>query len=247
MIPTAILVFLAGMLTFLAPCTLPVLPAYLAFSSQQTKTSALMRTIMFGVGLSFVFIMLGLFAGTLGAVLAGYKGVIAKASGVLFIILGVLVLMGKGIPGFTINANPSRTILGSMFFGMIFALSWSGCIGPVLGFVLILAANTQTALSGAALLFIYALGLLAPLLLVSVFIDRLPRNGKVWRFMRGRTFKIGKYKVQSTELITAIMLFLLGLIFIFNIDHILASSAFIDKIFDWEEALASRLDITLIT
>jgi cytochrome c-type biogenesis protein len=241
----ALVVFIAGILTFLAPCTLPVLPAYLAFSAQQSKTSTLLRTLSFGAGVLLVFLIFGLLAGSLGGLLATYKRQIAIISGIIFIVLGMLVLTGRGIPGITINTQPSRSIPGSFLFGVIFALSWSGCIGPVLGFVLVLAANTQTALSGAALLAVYAIGLLLPLIIVSLWIDKLPRDGKFWRFMKGTVVKVSKWEFQSTELITALMLIVLGVLFIFGVDKLLSTSPLITTIFRVEERIAASLGIIL--
>ena len=247
MILLALLVFIAGVLTFLAPCTLPILPAYLSFSNRPSKVSTTLRTCMFGLGLMLIFLLFGLLAGSIGKLLVDYKRIVALLSGVLFIVLGIFTLLGKSIPGFSINIQPAKTLWGSFVFGVIFSLSWSGCIGPVLGFVLVLAANTQTAFIGGLLLLVYALGLLLPLLIVSVFIDRLPHNGKVWKMLKGRIINVGGWHVQSTELITGIMLILLGIIFITGLDAILNTSSFIGTIFLWEEQIANALNITVIT
>lgn len=240
----ALLVFITGMLTFLAPCTLPILPAYLAFSTTPSRTSTLLRTTMFGTGVIIVFIIFGALAGSIGTLLAQHKVWVARASGLLFIALGIAVLSGRSAPGFSIRSRPSRTLLGSFAFGIIFALSWSGCIGPVLGAVLLLAANTSAS-QGAVLLFIYALGLLLPLLAVSVSIDRLPRDGKVWRALKGRMVRIGTWHVHSTQLFTGAMLIILGILFLFGIDKLLSTSPLIGWIFDVEERVAAALGITL--
>lgn len=244
LIVLSILVFVAGLLTFLAPCTLPILPAYLAFSTTPSRVSAFLRTLLFGTGVIAVFLVFGLLAGSLGSLITVNKGVIATTSGLIFILLGAFILLGKDIPWFTIHANPSRTALGTMLFGVIFALSWSGCIGPVLGFVLTLAVNTQTALSGGILLVIYALGLLTPLFIVSVFFDKLPKDGRVWKLLRGKVILIGSWQVQSTQLITGSMLILLGMIFLFRLDALLAQSPIIEVIFSWEERLTDLMNAT---
>jgi cytochrome c-type biogenesis protein len=240
----SILVFVAGMLTFLAPCTLPILPAYLAFSTAPSKVSTFLRTLLFGTGVIIVFLVFGLLAGSLGSLITINKGIIATISGIIFILLGGLILAGKELPWFTIQANPSRTAFGTLLFGIIFALSWSGCIGPVLGFVLTLAVNTQTALSGGILLVIYALGLLTPLLIVSVFFDKLPKDGRVWTLLRGKIITVGPWQIQSTQLITGSMLVLLGIIFLFRLDALLAQSPLIEIIFSWEERLTDLMNAT---
>jgi cytochrome c-type biogenesis protein len=241
----ALLVFVAGVLTFLAPCTLPVLPAYLAYSAQPGTTSRLLRTIFFGLGVSICFVLFGVLAGTLGSLVALNKPLLARISGLLLIMLGVSVLAGVGIPGFSIQSNPSRTLGGSFLFGIIFALSWSGCIGPVLGFVLVLAANSQTAAGGALLLLLYSAGLLLPLLVVSALIDRLPKKGRAWTLLRGKVLTIGSWKVHSTELITGLMLITLGIVFALRLDAYLGASPVIEWIYALEERLAAALGITL--
>ncbi len=148
---------------------------------------------------------------------------------------GILILLGKGIPGLSIRAKPSTTLIGTFIFGIVFALSWSGCIGPVLGFALTMAANTQTAFGGGLLLLVYTLGLLTPLILVSIFIDKLPRNGKIWKIMQGKLITIGTWQVQSTQLITAVMFIVLGIMLLLGVDVLLSSSPIISKIFDIED------------
>lgn len=239
--------FIAGALSFLAPCTLPVLPAYLAFSTQPSRMSTTLRTVAFGCGLALVFLGFGMLAGTFGAFLASYKPIIARISGVLFILLGILILLGRGLPGFTLSKNPEHTLWGSFLFGLIFALSWSGCIGPVLGFALIMAANTQTALGGGVLLLMFTAGLLLPLLLVSAFLDKLPRDGRIWTLLKGKMLKIGKWEVHSTNLISGLMLIILGITFLLGLDRLLAGSPITSSLFNIEDKIAQAFDITLST
>ena len=232
-----LLMFIAGILTFLAPCTLPVLPAYLAFNAHQTKAGRVGRTIAFGIGLSLVLVLLGVLAGSLGLFLSDYKTHIRIFSGLLLITLGILLLAGIQIPGFTIKTTPKRTFIGTFLFGILFGISWSGCIGPIVGLALIIAANTQTAIGGGILLFTYSLGLLTPLIIVSYIIDNSGTKSKIYKFIKGKTITIGSYKLQSTMLIAAIMLIILGSIFLFGLDHWLSQSTLIDKVFDLEDKL----------
>ena len=244
MIELVIVMFLGGMLTFLAPCTLPVLPAWLAFAAQKSDHgSAVARTLCFGLGLGLVFVLLGVFAGTLGALVAQHKGIITTASGVLLLLLGVLVLLGRSVPGFMIEARPQQTLAGSFVFGIIFALSWSGCIGPILGTALILAANTQTALGGGFLLLVFAAGLVFPLLLFALFMDKQPKDSKVWRLLKGRMVSIGSWKVHSTQLLTGFLLIILGIIFLFRIDLLLSQSSLIGNIFELESQISAWLGV----
>ncbi len=237
MLALILLMFIAGILTFLAPCTLPVLPAYLAFNAQQTKAGRVTRTIAFGLGLSLVLVVLGVLAGSLGLFLADYKRHITIFSGILLISLGVMILLGIEIPGFAIKTTPKRTFIGTFLFGVIFGISWSGCIGPIVGLALIIAANTQTAIGGGVLLFVYALGLLTPLIIVSYIIDRSGTKSRIYKLIKGKTLSIGSWNIQSTMLIAAVMLIILGSIFLFGFDYWLAKSPLIDNVFDLEEKL----------
>ncbi len=245
MILIGILVFIAGVLTFLAPCTLPVLPAYLAHTFQQGTTRRIWRTTAFATGVIATFLLFGILAGSLGNALAEYRAVIAVASGVLFLILGWLVLAGKELPGLNLDVSPKATLAGTFVFGIVFSLSWSGCIGPILGMVLVLAANTQTAVAGGILLIIYATGLLMPLLLLSAYLDRVPKNGAVWRLLRGKLLRIRGWEIHSTTLITGVMLLLLGIAFIFRIDKWLATTSLITYVFSAQEYVAAWLGVAL--
>jgi cytochrome c-type biogenesis protein len=238
------LAFLAGILSFLAPCTLPVLPAYLAFAATPTRTGTIARTLSFGLGLVIVFTLLGVLAGSFGALISANKDLIARTAGLLFLILGIMVLSGKELPGFQLKADPSRTIIGSFLFGALFAIAWSGCIGPIVGFALVLAAQTQTAAQGGILLATYAIGLIVPLLIVSAFLDKL-KGGRFLRLLRGKHVTIAGREYHTTQLITGVMLLVIGTVFLLRIDESLARSPLIGWLFDVEERLASALGITL--
>ena len=238
-----LLTFIAGLLTFIAPCTLPVLPAFLAFVTQPAKLGRVARTLAFGTGLAMVFLIYGLLAGSLGSILATHKTLIARTTGLLLLLLGGMLLLGKEIPGFRFSQKFSGTWSGAMAFGTMFALSWTGCIGPVLGAALVLAANTQTAAQGGLLLLTYAAGLMLPLLLLALGMDHLPREGKLWRLLRGKLLRFGNWEIHSTALISGSMLILLGLVFLFGIDAWLKTSPMIGWIFVIEERIASWFGI----
>jgi len=242
MLDLILLALIAGVLSFLAPCTLPVLPAYLAFAAAPTRAGTLSRTLAFGTGLLLVFVALGTLAGSLGSLVGTNKNVITRSAGAAFILLGALVLAGRELPGFRSNAAPDRTIAGSFLFGTVFALSWSGCIGPVLGFALLLAAQTQTAIQGGVLLAAYAIGLIAPLLAVSAFLDR---RGRFLRVLRGRNVTIAGREYHTTQLITGAMLVIVGLVFLFRLDAILARSPVIGWIYRLENGIAAAFRIPL--
>ncbi len=244
MLALLLLAFLAGVLSFLAPCTLPVLPAYFAFAATPTRIGTIARTLSFGAGLAFVFIALGTLAGSFGALIAANKDVITRTVGVLFLILGGILISGHELPGFQVRAEPKRTLAGAFLFGLLFAVSWSGCIGPIVGSALLLAAQTQTAFQGGLLLAAYALGLLVPLLIISAFLDRL-KGGRFLAILRGRTVHLWGRRVHTTQLITGAMLLVVGLVFLMRFDTLLARSPLIGWLFGVEERIAMAFGITL--
>jgi len=184
--PTLVASFGAGLLSFLSPCTLPLVPGYLAFMSGLGVEEAQARdntgtvftaALLFVLGFSLVFVALGATASYLGSLVHQYHPVLVRAAGV-FIILMALVIIGLvQVPALY---RERRFHLGRAFgrwsafpLGMAFAFGWVPCIGPILGAVLGVASTQGTAQQGAALLLAYALGLGVPFLAVALFADRL--------------------------------------------------------------------------
>src|SRR3989338_8390160 len=183
----AIPAFIAGVLTFLAPCTLPLLPGYISFISgvsaadvQNPERLARLRGkiflngIAFVVGFSVIFILLGLLAGLGGSFLIQYRLWLARIGGIFVILFGLFMLGALKISwlqreyrvkSFTLfkSGNPFNAAV----LGATFALGWTPCIGPILGSVLFLASTTATIGQGAWLLFIFSLGLALPFLAVA--------------------------------------------------------------------------------
>ncbi len=193
--------FLAGVLMFLAPCTLPIVPGYLGFiagvpagASSADKKSARRRVVWnalaFIAGFSAVFILLGTFASVLGGIFGPWRGVLGQFAGVVIVLFGLTML---GIIRFRALAAerhmriPHFITVGrwesSLFIGALFALGWSPCIGPILGTVLLFAGTSATALQGALLLGIFSLGLGLPFFITALLINRagevFARWGKV--------------------------------------------------------------------
>jgi cytochrome c-type biogenesis protein len=180
--------FIAGLITFLAPCTLPLVPGYLGFISgvstkdlqdpQKAKTARrtiLKNGIAFVVGFSVVFIVMGLLLGLLGQKLAFYQVWLTRIGGLFVIVFGLFMLGIFKLPMFHADTRmklPSFLHVGSpgssFTVGAAFAFGWSPCVGPVLGGVLALATVSSTALQGAFLLFAFSLGLAVPFILVAL-------------------------------------------------------------------------------
>ncbi len=184
-------VFIAGILTFLAPCTLPLVPGYLGFISgvsmedlkrgvigKKEKRKVMINGLLYVIGFSAVFILLGTIFGVGGIALAKYRLILSKIGGVVIILFGLFMLR---IPRFkflnVLNADKRfHTKLkpgeptSSLIFGATFALGWSPCVGPILGTVLVLSANVTTIWQGAFLLSVFSLGLAIPFLLIAASI-----------------------------------------------------------------------------
>ena len=187
----AILSFGGGLLSFVSPCTLPVLTAYFAFAFQSGRSQIAANTLAFMLGLATTFSLLGAVGFALGRVLLGNQQIILLVGGAFIIVFGVMSLLGMGFTGVQNNetggAQPkNNSVSGSYLFGMTFAVGWSSCVGPILGSVLTLAAQTTSVWNGMMLLFIYTLGLGLPLIVVSTFFGRMSRKSLFWRILRGK-------------------------------------------------------------
>jgi cytochrome c-type biogenesis protein len=182
--------FLAGMLGFLSPCTLPILPAYFAFASQSDRTNILLMTIAFFAGLALVFSLMGATATMLGALVSQHHEFLLRIGGIFIILFGLASLLGKGFSGASFQRRPALSLAGYFFFGMTFSVGWTACIGPILGVMLVLAATAKTAWLGAASLFMFALGLSLPLIVLSLYLGKLDRNGRFWRFLKGKGWEV---------------------------------------------------------
>ena len=194
----ALLAFGGGVLSFASPCTLPVLTAYFAFAFQSGRTQIATNTIAFMLGLATTFTLLGAVGFGVGQVLVGNQQLLILIGGAVVMGFGVLSLLGKGFGGVdtsgTGGAHPkSTTVRGSYIFGLSFAVGWTSCIGPILGAVLTLAAQTTSVWNGMMLLFIYTLGLGLPLLIVSTFFGRMSRQSLFWRALRGKGWEVNTH------------------------------------------------------
>lgn len=191
----ALLSFGGGLLSFASPCTLPVLTAYFAFAFQNGRKQIATNTIAFMLGLATTFTLFGAGGFALGKVLRSNIQLFTLVGGTVIMVFGVLSLLGKGFGGVDTSgsggAQPqSTTLKGSYLFGLTFAVGWTSCIGPILGTVLTLAAQTTSVWNGMMLLFIYTLGLGLPLLVVSTFFGRMSRQSLFWRALRGKGWEV---------------------------------------------------------
>jgi len=175
--------FLAGLLSFLSPCVLPLVPSYIGFLTGMTlpemtgrRRIALLHAVLFVAGFSLIFILLGASATALGGALKFYQVWIARVGGVLVILFGLLCL-GVVKAGFLEQERRLQLqhkpvgYLGSVLVGMAFGAGWTPCIGPVLGAILSLAATSDSVPRGMLLLGVYSAGLAVPFLLAAVAVE----------------------------------------------------------------------------
>ena len=175
--------FAAGLLSFLSPCVLPLVPSYVGFLTGMTlpevserRRVALVHALLFVSGFSLVFVLLGASATALGRALNYYQIWLQRVGGVLIILFGLLCL---GFFNFRSLSQERRLhlerkpvgYLGSALVGMAFAAGWTPCIGPVLGAILGLAATSADVSRGMLLLGVYSAGLALPFLIAAVAVD----------------------------------------------------------------------------
>ena len=210
-----IISFVAGLLSFLSPCVLPLVPAYLGYVSglnvMEIKSGKGGRRVIAGIlafvlGFSLVFTLMGLTASAVGLFLAQNKKVISVITGILLIIFGLHLVGIMRIPFLDyekkahINVRSANLLL-SFLMGITFALGWTPCIGPTLSGILALAAISGTVLQGGILLFIYSLGLGIPFILSGILAS------KVFEFIsRVRTL------LRYFEIASGILLIALGIL-----------------------------------
>ena len=171
--------FIGGLLSFLSPCVLPLVPSYLGFLTgmnldemEGKRWLALSHAICFVIGFSLVFLALGASATALGFALKQHQGLLQKIGGVLIIVFGLVCLGVIRMPSLMADkrvhlADKPLGYLGSVLVGMTFAAGWTPCIGPVLGGVLGLASSSADVHRGLLLLGAYSLGLAVPFLLAA--------------------------------------------------------------------------------
>ncbi len=172
--------FLEGIVSFISPCMLPMLPVYLVYFSgkQKSRVHTLANAGMFVFGFTLIFTALGLFAGTMGSLLTAHALLVKIICGSVMILLG-LSYLGVFQLSFLKGYSGEVKITGlfsSFLFGVVYAVSLTPCIGVFLGSALMMASVSASALKGAVLLILYSLGLGIPFLLSAVLIEELEQT-----------------------------------------------------------------------
>lgn len=213
----AVFAFLAGLLSFLSPCTLPILPAYFAFTFQSQRGNIVVMTVSFFLGLATTMTVLGASLTALGTLVSGNRHTLMFWGGIIVIVFGVMSLLGKGFAGPQLKSRPVASGFGSYLYGATFALGWTACIGPILGALYtMLAAQGVAVLQGAVLSFVYALGLGMPLIIMATFFSRLGSGSAFWKIVRGKGFevKVGPWNLylHTTSIVSGILLIVMGIL-----------------------------------
>lgn len=175
-----LLLFLEGIITFISPCLLPMLPVYLSFfaAGESGKRKTVFNALGFVLGFTLVFVILGAFAGTVGHLLQQYATVVNLVTGLIVIILGFNFLGVLKI-GFLNSSSENQAdtrdlnFFSAILFGMAFSIGWTPCVGAFLGSALMMASQQGSTFTGVVMLLVYSLGLGIPFVLSAVLIDEL--------------------------------------------------------------------------
>jgi cytochrome c-type biogenesis protein len=170
--------FIAGLISFLSPCVLPLVPGYLSFAAGFSKSrgKVLLGSLLFVLGFSFVFISYGILFGGIGSTLAVHEVGITRVLGFFTIALGIVFLgVFPMAPTIRPRMNTTGGLIGAPLLGFLFGIGWTPCIGPALATVQTLAFQESSALRGAILSFGYCLGLGLPFILSGLFLDKSER------------------------------------------------------------------------
>ncbi len=175
-----LLLFLEGVITFISPCLLPMLPIYLSFfaAGDTDRRRTLRNAIGFVLGFTIVFVIMGAFMGIMGKLVREYQTVLNIVTGSVVILFG-LNFMGVLKIGFLNRASQQDAnvkdlnFFSSMLFGIVFSIGWTPCVGAFLGSALLLASQGGSLLQGIAMLLAFSLGLGIPFVVSALLIDRL--------------------------------------------------------------------------
>jgi cytochrome c-type biogenesis protein len=204
--------FLAGLVSFISPCVLPLVPAYLclltgesledlkAEATAAVRAQTLVHALAFVSGFTIIFVALGLTASAVGGALNDHRTLISQIGGIIVVILGLQMMGMLRIPFLMMDArahvqHDRRTFWTSLLVGMAFAAGWSPCIGPILAGILAIASQQRNG-EAALLLFAYSVGLAIPFLATALAIGAiLPLLNRIKRFLPAIEFAAGAFLI----------------------------------------------------
>lgn len=217
------LAFSAGLISFLSPCVLPLIPSYLTFITGvsfeelgSARRSALVHALLFVLGFTLIFVALGASATVLGRLLVMYRVWITRAGGLLVILFGLYLLGAIRLAIFDRDhrvhlTNKPVGYLGTVFVGIAFGAGWTPCLGPILGAILTYTAAQGELAKGLPLLLAYSFGLALPFLLAAVAVER---------FLETVT-RIRPYLTRISQ-VSGALLIVVGLLMLFDYFTLLA-------------------------
>lgn len=204
-----LIAFLAGILGILTPCSLAILPAFFAYSFKEKKQITKMTSIFF-LGFAPVFILFGLLATFFGKTLAMFQkdySLFVTIAGIVIILFGLMALFGKGFAGIQINKKTNKSSFGIFLFGVLFAVGFTACMGPVLVGIVLIAGILQNYFYATLLMLFYSLGLFLPLFLLAMLSDKYNFAGFINKINKKLGFSL-------TNIISGGLLIIMGLVFI---------------------------------
>lgn len=203
-----IISFLEGIITFISPCLLPMLPIYISYfagGKERSTRKTLRCAFGFVAGFTMIFMAMGALAGTVGSFLKRYQDIVNIVSGVVVIFFGLHFL---GICKVNLFRGMKRSVdtdnlgfFSSVLFGIIFSVGWTPCVGAFLGSALMLASQQGSMVTGVIMLLCYSLGLGVPFIMSAVLIDKLKS-----------TFQFIKSHYKTINLISGVMLIIIGVL-----------------------------------
>ena len=211
-----IILFLEGIITFISPCILPMVPIYISYfmgsntDNGNNKNKGFINSLAFVIGFAFIFTLLGGMAGKFGNLINEYMNIFNIISGILLIIFGLnyIGILKVNIIQRTFRINnvlKSNSIISSLLFGFVFGVGWTPCVGPFLGSAMMFAANSSHTLQGVSMLLVYSLGLGIPFILSALLIDTLKST---FNFIK-RNYKVIN-RISGTILIIIGVLMMTG-------------------------------------
>jgi cytochrome c-type biogenesis protein len=208
------LAFAAGLLSFVSPCVLPLLPVYLSFISGvgveelgREHRRLLWTSLLFVAGFTAVFVLLGAGAGGIGRLLTQYRRELTIVAGAFIALSGLVVAGVVRLPEPVLRATPGRAGAGGAFLtGAALAVAWTPCVGYVLGAILSMAATSQSAVRGSLLLLVYSLGLAAPFVAAALAFDWLSAR-LVWT----------KRHYRAIQVVAGVILFVSGVLMMLGV------------------------------
>lgn len=179
-----LLLFLEGIITFISPCILPMIPVYISYFSggntgeEEKKYSAVQNVAGFVLGFTIIFTMIGALAGSFGALIKTHQGIVNFVCGIIMMAFGLNYM---GVLKLRFLAKSYRidyeiktfSFISSVLFGMVFSIGWTPCVGTFLGSALMIAVSSGNIVKGVIMLLIYSIGLGIPFILCGIFINSL--------------------------------------------------------------------------